>query len=193
MQPSNTPEEWRPVVGYEDRYEVSSLGNVRSKAYALVDARGTVHEKSPRTRKLHQRPSGHMQVMLTDGERRYNAHVHRLMMAAFVGPCPEGMEVCHNNGVASDNRLENLRYGTRSENNQDTLMHGRNVNAEKSHCSQGHEYDEGNTFLRPSGGRGCRACRSKKRECPNCGKFIRTGNFRHHVRSIHERAGESIE
>ena len=190
MQPSNTPEEWRPVVGYEDRYEVSSLGNVRSRAYSLVDARGTVHEKSPRMRKLHRRPSGHMQVMLTDGERRYNAHVHRLMMAAFVGPCPEGMEVCHNNGVASDNRLENLRYGTRSDNVQDTLRHGNHRKVNTTHCPRGHEYDDANTYTNPAGRRCCRACRSYKRECHLCGSLVRPSNLRRHLRNMHGEAGD---
>ena len=186
MQPSNTPEEWRPVVGYEDRYEVSDRGNVRSKAYTLVDARGRKYEKQPRQRKLYMRPTGHLQVMLTDGKSRYNAHVHRLMMEAFVGPCPERMEVCHNNGDGADNRLENLRYGTRSDNVQDMLRHGNHRKSNVTHCPRGHAYDERNTFMRPSGWRGCRSCRSAKRECPHCGKSIRTGNFRHHVRSIHE-------
>lgn len=47
-----------------------------------------------------------------------------LVMLAFVGPRPDGLDVCHGNGNPADNRLENLRYGTRSENMRDALRHG---------------------------------------------------------------------
>lgn len=45
-------------------------------------------------------------------------------MLAFKGPPPEGHEVCHNNGDPADNRLENLRYGTRTDNLHDLYLHG---------------------------------------------------------------------
>jgi hypothetical protein len=45
-------------------------------------------------------------------------------MLAFIGPPPVGMEVLHRNGDAKDNRLENLRYGTRTENIIDVYRQG---------------------------------------------------------------------
>lgn len=42
--------------------------------------------------------------------------IHQIVLEAFCGPCPDGMEVLHGNGIRTDNRLSNLRYGTRSEN-----------------------------------------------------------------------------
>jgi hypothetical protein len=45
-------------------------------------------------------------------------------MAVFVGPCPEGMEVCHRDGNASNNNLANLRYGTPVSNAKDKIEHG---------------------------------------------------------------------
>lgn len=50
------------------------------------------------------------------GERRRMAKVHQLVLEAFVGPRGKGMETLHINGVRSDNRLSNLRWGTRAEN-----------------------------------------------------------------------------
>lgn len=50
--------------------------------------------------------------------------VHRLVAMAFIGPCPDEMEVCHDNGIKTDNRLENLRYDTRSSNMIDRERHG---------------------------------------------------------------------
>lgn len=57
--------------------------------------------------------------------------VHRLVLEAFVGPCPDGMECCHNNGVRSDNRLENLRWDTRKANGQDRIKHGTQLHGEQ--------------------------------------------------------------
>jgi hypothetical protein len=51
-------------------------------------------------------------------------YVHDLVTAAFVGPKPEKLEVCHGNGLRADNRLCNLRYDTRSANAMDRHKHG---------------------------------------------------------------------
>ena len=50
--------------------------------------------------------------------------VHRLILEAFVGPCPDGHQACHVNGNRFDNRPANLRWGTSRENNLDRLAHG---------------------------------------------------------------------
>lgn len=50
--------------------------------------------------------------------------VHRLVMLAFHGPCPNGMEVAHENGIRSDSRLCNLSYKTHSGNEHDKARHG---------------------------------------------------------------------
>ena len=51
--------------------------------------------------------------------------VHQLVLLAFVGPCPSGQECLHRNDIGNDNRLSNLRYGTRFENQADALANGR--------------------------------------------------------------------
>jgi hypothetical protein len=42
----------------------------------------------------------------------------------FRGPCPPGMEACHNNGDPTDNRLCNLRWDTHANNEADKIRHG---------------------------------------------------------------------
>ncbi len=50
--------------------------------------------------------------------------VHRLVLEAFIGECPKGMETRHLNGNSHDNRLSNLAWGTRSQNAFDRNTHG---------------------------------------------------------------------
>lgn len=54
------------------------------------------------------------------------AQVSRLVLEAFRGPCPPGMECCHNNGNCLDNRIANLRWDTRASNLLDCIAHGSN-------------------------------------------------------------------
>lgn len=54
--------------------------------------------------------------------------VSHLVLEAFVGPRPEGMFACHNNGDKTDDRLENLRWDTPRNNNLDAIKHGTGKN-----------------------------------------------------------------
>ena len=104
---------WKDIPGYEREYQVSDAGRVRSLPRLRVQKSkaGNLHEhKCPgKTLKPRAKECGHLQVQL----RGRNRLVHQLVMLAFVGPCPEGMEVCHNDSDPSNNRLANLRYDTR--------------------------------------------------------------------------------
>ena len=71
--------------------------------------------------KLHR---GYQYVSLQQGPRIKQKQVHRLVLETFVEPCPEGMECCHNNGIRTDNKLENLRWDTKSNNSIDSIKHG---------------------------------------------------------------------
>jgi HNH endonuclease len=50
--------------------------------------------------------------------------VHQLILLAWVGPCPDGCEACHNNGNRADASLSNLRWDTRAKNHADKRRHG---------------------------------------------------------------------
>ena len=150
-----TSEEWRPIPGFEGRYDVSNQGRIRSwvapgrpHPYVLV--------LSP-----HRRTRGaYWTVKLSLGTRTdvRLLFVHRLVLAAFVGPCPDGLVVRHLDGDGTNNDLRNLTYGTPTENNYDTVRHGRNYQANKTHCVNGHEYTPENTRILAPGRRRCREC-----------------------------------
>jgi hypothetical protein len=116
---------WKDVLGYEDRYQVSDLGNVRSIG-ANINCSGIVKGKFTSFRKGKllrpgRMPGGHLSVALGRGNSQC---VHKLVLNAFVGVAPERHECLHANGIPSDNRLSNLRWGTRSENIKDKTLHG---------------------------------------------------------------------
>jgi HNH endonuclease len=82
--------------------------------------------------------SGHLQVSFNnDSGKRVYFRVHRLVLEAFKGPCPIGMEGCHDpDPDPSNNRIENLRWDTHEANNHDTVRHGRLCQGERNHLSK---------------------------------------------------------
>ena len=68
---------------------------------------------------------GYAQVALRRNGKLRSYRVHRLVLEAFVGPCPDGQECRHKNGVSTDNRLENLCWGTPKDNRADARRQGR--------------------------------------------------------------------
>lgn len=68
---------------------------------------------------------GYPSVRLTINGKRVRFAVHRLVAVQYIGPRPTGCEVCHINGDKTDNRVENLRYGTAKDNAADRELHGR--------------------------------------------------------------------
>lgn len=145
-------ESWLPIPGYEGRYEVSDLGNVRS---FCRDPRGRLMKKS-----LAGEGYPSVELFAADGTHK-TMHVSWLVMRAFVGPLPLGKVTRHLDDVKTNNTLANLAYGTYADNAADKLRNGHNPNANKTHCPRGHEYTAENTrwAVRASGAyRKCRAC-----------------------------------
>ena len=140
---------WLPLAEaeYQSRYEVSNFGEVRNV-------------KTKRVLKPDSKKSGYLYVNLSNKGRQKKRYIHRLVLLAFVGPPLEGQEVLHSDGDATNNRLENLRWGTRNENMLDSVSHGTHNNARKETCPKGHKYD----YFYPDGRRGCKICRGRGRK-----------------------------
>ncbi len=146
---------WLPAPGWEGFYEVSDLGRVRSLPRLTPHAGirgGNLLKPAPER-------AGHLKVSLWRYGSGSSRWVHRLVAEAFLGPCPDGQEVRHLDGIPANNKISNLVYGTRTENILDAIRHGTHYQARKTHCLRGHEYDSVNTYVLPGGGRACRACR----------------------------------
>lgn len=154
-------EEWLPVVGWDGLYDVSSFGRIRSHYVG----RGQRYKDGILRGSNNQ---GYRVVNLVKDGKKKSCQVHVLVAAAFIGPRPEGMDVCHGDGNPSNNRLDNLRYGTRSENILDEVAHGTHANASRTHCDKGHELTEDNVYrckVKPRT-RACRKCRAEWRSWP---------------------------
>lgn len=122
-------EKWRSVPGWERYYQVSNLGRVKSRPRVIrvLNPWGKLAIRRYRSRVLKTRKTrgGYPLVCFTaPGKKRLTIYVHDLVLLAFKGPKPPGRECCHGNGKRADNRLKNLRYGTRSENALDRHKHG---------------------------------------------------------------------
>lgn len=155
-------ETWVPIPDYEGHYEVSTRGRVRS-----------LKRRQPKILTLQRDAGGYARVAF--GNRWHL--VHRVVARAFIGECPPGHEVAHQNHVRDDNRVENLRYATRQENLAERRF------ASLTHCRRAnHELTDENVYVVPStGARICKACRRDRMarrahdQCPTCGQPMPVG------------------
>ncbi len=115
-------EQWKTVDGYDEMYEVSDMGNVRS----WKTTRGR-RLSSPRTLTPLTDHLGRKSISLWKNNREKRTRVHRLVLTAFVGKCPDGMECCHYDGNPSNNNMPNLRWDTHRNNYLDMKRHGRST------------------------------------------------------------------
>lgn len=135
-------EQWFLVPGHDGRYQVSTGGRVRSATKILKQ---TLNDK------------GYWIVTLTKPKRLYR--VHRLMAAAFL-PNPDELPlVRHLDDDKDNNTLDNLAWGTVSDNQRDSVLNGTHASTRKTHCKRNHEFTPENTRIKRGGGRICRECR----------------------------------
>lgn len=102
-------ETWKPIRQFPG-YFISDLGQVKGPRKILKPQLNT-HKNV-------------WHVSLHRGERQYTWPIHRLVLEAFVGPCLDGEEGCHNDGNRANNKLTNLRWDTHVNNEADKVLHG---------------------------------------------------------------------
>lgn len=110
------------IPGYPN-YWASDDGRIWSTQHTGGDG-GGVFTGDRRELKTQRIKKGYLVLHLRRNKVRRTFAVHQLILLAFHGPCPEGMECAHANGKPDDNRLSNLRWATPSENQRDKVLHG---------------------------------------------------------------------
>ena len=105
-------EQWLDVVGFEGIYQVSNFGRIRSVKTGKIKEQ-TVQDNDNRP-----------YLGLWKNNKQKICRPHKLVMEAFVGIRPQGMECCHNDGNPQNNHLSNLRWDTSKNNHADKVKHG---------------------------------------------------------------------
>lgn len=113
-------EVWRDIPSAPN-YQASSRGRLRS---VYFNNRYTKDRYRPRVCKPSILPTGYLSLTIRLNGKSITKTAHRLICEAFHGHCPEGMMCTHINGIRHDNRPENLRWATGSENQTDRFRHG---------------------------------------------------------------------
>lgn len=120
---------WKNIPEYEGLYQASNLGRIRN-IHRLKTLGGIL------------RPildtGGHLQIGLYKNSKQKRLLIHRLILKTFISPCPSEMECRHLDGNPVNNKLNNLKWGTRSENQQDSIRHGTFFHPNNSGSNNGH-------------------------------------------------------
>lgn len=108
---------WKDIPGYESKYQVSNLGNIKSLNYNKTN--------TEKIMKLKKGTDGRYYINLSKNNVVKTFSIHRLVALSFFGECPKGKVVCHKDGNFNNNKLSNLRYDTQTENTIDIYRHER--------------------------------------------------------------------
>lgn len=112
MRRNDTPTiEWKAIPNFPG-YEVSTIGDIRSTKY-----------KKPRILKPRYCKGYRVACLRSEGKTHY-VRLARIVLEAFVGPCPDGHEAAHLNGKREDNGVSNLAWVTHKENIAHKRLHG---------------------------------------------------------------------
>jgi len=121
-------EVWKPIPDFPG-YEVSDRGRVRSYHKPSGQGSWRIADKPQRILSPATKSQGYKFLQLRRDGETYPFTVHQLVAIAFLGPCPNGLQVCHADDNPGNNHLQNLRYDTQQANFQDARRNGIQIGA----------------------------------------------------------------
>jgi hypothetical protein len=107
---------WKKIKGFEESYEISNLGNLRSIDRLVDHYKGGKRLYKGSNKNTRVSSDGYLKCNLKINGKRFDFRVHRLVAIAFLDK-PIGKDIInHINGIKTDNRVENLEWCNSSEN-----------------------------------------------------------------------------
>jgi hypothetical protein len=107
---------WKPVVGFEEYYEVSNLGKVRSLDRLVIDTMGRKRKWKGSILKQKVNPRGYLVIDFCKSGKNKTVSVHRVIARSFLRDFDENKTIDHIDRVRTNNHISNLRMATHSEN-----------------------------------------------------------------------------
>ena len=107
---------WKDVIGFENEYEISNLGNLRSKERFVKHYKGGLRKYKSSLKNQRLNSNGYKRCNLKSNGKRFDFTIHQLVAKAFLDNDIDRNFVNHKNGIKTDNRIENLEWVTLSEN-----------------------------------------------------------------------------
>lgn len=101
---------WKKITGFEDCYEISNNGELRSLERDVRHYKGGVRRCKSSIKKIRADKDGYMRCNLKKDGKRYDFRIHRLVADAFLENEKHLPIVNHKNGIKSDNRVDNLEW-----------------------------------------------------------------------------------
>jgi len=175
-------ERWEWITGYEGRYKVSDRGAVSSYLNG-----GGIRKLCRLPRRILRHGAdggGYRQVRLTTNDKTKDFKVHRLVLEAFIGPCSKGKECAHLDGTRTNNRVDNLRWVTRTENQSHRVLHGTSNRGERSGRAKLTEKKVHDIRKRLANGETKRSISSKYGVTTTTINQISTGKIWGHLKSV---------
>lgn len=145
-------EEWKSIKGFENSYEVSNLGNVRSIDRYCIQKNNRSekynHIYKGKILKQFKNKAGYMQVQLSYRYKSYPKRVHRLVAETFIDNPNDYSCVNHIDGNKLNNNVDNLEWCSYSHNNRHARKTGLNKGNKgisyKNRCLKAIEYIKSN-------------------------------------------------
>lgn len=115
---------WKPIKEYEDLYEVSNLGRIKSKDRITRNGKSNYCIKKGKILKIGSNSLGYAIIGLWKDKKQRFFQVHRIVAETFIKNSENKKEVNHKDGNKRNNNIENLEWVTRSENVKHAIKHG---------------------------------------------------------------------